>query len=121
MNEEIINFELNNWFAGRDYPMAEPFLSWMKNDFRIVFRNEDWVKANELVVVYFPLDMSQNFLISAKRSWVEANCPELLTKFTSFIRKPDADGISYSYYGPEFLEYSVENIGIHEIDDPEEY
>ena len=63
MNEEIINFELNNWFAGRDYPMAEPFLSWMKNDLRIVFRNEDWVKANELVVVYFPLDIiRKNYL-----------------------------------------------------------
>ena len=25
--EEIIYFELDNWFCGRDYPNAEPFTS----------------------------------------------------------------------------------------------
>ena len=39
---DIVYFELNNWFAGRDYPDAEPFLSWMEcnkeNKYYIQFR-----------------------------------------------------------------------------------
>ena len=41
---EVVYFELNNWFSGRDYPDAEPFLSWMEcnkeNKYYIQFRDE---------------------------------------------------------------------------------
>jgi hypothetical protein len=32
---EIIYFELNNWFRGTDYLNSEPFVSWMQNDLNI--------------------------------------------------------------------------------------
>ena len=31
---KVIYFELNNWSRGRDYPDAEPFVSWMVNDLK---------------------------------------------------------------------------------------
>ena len=40
--EEIVYFELDNWFRGRDYPNAEPFISWMHDDLNIRFRNDIW-------------------------------------------------------------------------------
>ena len=52
---EVVYFELNNWFSGRDYPDAEPFLSWMEcnkeNKYYIQFRDESWIEENRLVVV----------------------------------------------------------------------
>ena len=41
---DIVYFELNNWFSGRDYPNAEPFLSWMEDDLNQKFRDEEWIK-----------------------------------------------------------------------------
>jgi hypothetical protein len=38
--EEIIYFELDNWFGGRDYPDTEPFNSWMDDDLNLAFANE---------------------------------------------------------------------------------
>lgn len=29
--EEIVYFEINNWFAGRDYPNDEIFYKWIKD------------------------------------------------------------------------------------------
>ena len=29
-NEEVVYFEVNNWFSGRDFPDCEPFLTWMR-------------------------------------------------------------------------------------------
>ena len=46
--EDIVYFELNNWFSGRDFPSDEPFISWMSNDLKIPFRNENWVKEIKL-------------------------------------------------------------------------
>lgn len=114
--KNIIYFELNNWFAGRDYPAKEPFLSWMRDDLNIKFRNNDWVKENKLCVVFDFIDMSQNFCITATREWVEQNCPDLLTEFTEFLREPDEDGYVYGQFGHEFLEYTEENIGIEEVE-----
>lgn len=37
---DIVYFELNNWFRGRDYPNDEPFVSWMSNDLQLKFNNE---------------------------------------------------------------------------------
>ena len=110
--KEIVYFELNNWFSGVDYPAAEPFISWMRDDLNIKFRNEEWVKENKLCVVESLVDMSSNYCITATKDWVEKNCPELLTKYTEFLREPDEDGYVYGRFGHEFLEYKEENIGI---------
>lgn len=136
MSEEIIYFELNNWFTGRDYPNAEPFTTWMGRDEALYFACERWVKENKLCVTIGIVDMSTNFCIAAPRSWVEANCPKLLTdeecgsysivnyynpekgerveesryssnKYSNFLR-PDR----FSHFGVPFPEYSEENIGI---------
>ena len=118
---EVIYFELNNWFSGRDYPDAEPFLSWMGDDLNIKFRNRHWVKKNKLVVVESLVDMSSNYCITATKEWVEKNCPELLTKYTQFIRgTEDYDELPEGRFGCPFLEYEENNIGIHLADEIED-
>lgn len=74
--QEIIRFEINNWFSGRDFPPAEPFKTWVRNS---QFSNNDWCKENKLVVMYGPIDMSENWLVSAPKEWIEKNCPQLLS------------------------------------------
>ena len=113
---EIVYFELNNWSAGRDYPNNEPFISWMCDDLNIKFNNEEWVKENKLCVVFDIVDMSFNFCITATKEWVEENCPDLLTKYTEFLRTPDKYGDIEGRFGHEFLEYNEDNFGIHEVD-----
>jgi len=49
--EEIVYFELNNWFCGRDYPEDEPFIRWLENDCNQQFMDKDWVKENKLCVL----------------------------------------------------------------------
>lgn len=110
--KDIVYFELNNWFLGQDYPDAEPFITWMK-DTILQFRNTEWVKENKLCVVDGNVDMSVNFCITATKEWVENNCPELLTRYTQFIRTPDEDGEVYGRFGAPFKEYTEENIGIY--------
>ena len=126
----VVYFELNNWFSGRDYPEGEPYETWM-NDF--YFDNEEWVKENKLCVVAGFIDMSRNYCISAPREWVEKNCPSLLSdgefesvvirgpeaevitskhRYSDFLREPDEDGDVYGRFGWKFLEYEEENIGI---------
>ena len=134
----IVYFELNNWFAGRDYPDAEPFLSWMRDDLNQTFRDEEWVKENKLCVVFTPIDMSQNYCITATKDWVLKNCPDLLSdkeydvtvdvgslsgwekvvehySFKQFLRFPDKYGDVYSKFGMEFLPYEEENFGVTTI------
>jgi len=113
---EVVYFELNNWFAGRDYPNDEPFLSWMRNDLRIKFRDEKWVKDNKLCVVMDFVDMSQNFCITATKEWVENNCQSLLTTYTEYLRFPDEYGDVQGRFGHWFLEYEESNFGITEVD-----
>ena len=134
--EDIIYFELNNWFAGRDYPNADPFKKWIAE---YQFTKEQWVKDNGLVVVCGPYDMSINYCISAPRKWVEENCPDLLSDKSTFVtmhyhqathNPPDwevNEEFSYKDYvretkdgelpesrlGMPFMEYSEENIGVH--------
>lgn len=113
----IVYFELNNWFSGRDFPNAEPFISWMRNDLNIPFRNDEWAKENELCIVACNVDMSQNFCVTATKRWVEENCPDLLTKYKEFLRYPDKYGDVYGRFGYEFLTYEEENIGVTWIDE----
>lgn len=124
MVDNIIYFEVNNWFAGRDYPDCEPFLTWMR-DLGSPFRNEDWCKEQKICVVYEFIDMSQNFKVTATRDWVERNCPCLLEdKYKSFIHiledEYDEDETEYfethRYGNGPFLKYCEENFGVHEYD-----
>ena len=117
---DIVYFELNNWFSGRDYPNAEPFLSWMKDDLNQKFRDEEWIKENKLVVVESLVDMSMNFCITATKEWVEENCYELLSTYENFVRKPeDGEDVPYGRFGCPFLEYEEENTGYHYADEIE--
>ena len=117
---DIVYFELNNWFSGRDYPNAEPFLSWMRDDLNQKFRDEEWIKENKLVVVESLVDMSMNFCITATKEWVEENCHELLSTYKNFVRKPEDDeDVPYGRFGCPFLEYKEENIGYHYADEVE--
>lgn len=113
--EEIVYFELNNWCPGRDYPIEEPFITWMSFPIKF-FANDEWVKFNKLVVVQRFVDMSVNFCVSATKSWVENNCPTLLTKHTKFLRQRNRYGDVDGNFA-EFMEYCDENIGIHELED----
>lgn len=137
--EEIVYFEINNWFAGRDYPNDEIFYKWIK-DYQ--FRDNEWCKQNKLCVMCGAIDMSMNYCVAAPKSWVEKNCPKLLTdeeyeykiitsgldketgkvketvkthkkKYSDFICQPDEDGYAYGHIsGWEFPEYKEENFGV---------
>lgn len=144
---DIIYFELNDWFSGRDYPPEEPFVSWIKNG---QFTNDVWCKENKLCVVAGNVDMSRNWCIAAPKNWIIANCPKLLSngqftyksiqsywdasqarmvddvlihvrKYADFLRYQDKDGNVYGRFGWLFQEYSEENFGVKFwIDDDEE-
>lgn len=117
---EVVYFELNNWCRGRDYPDAEPFVTWMSNDFKQKFRNEDWIKENKLVVVKSLVDMSINYCITSTKEWVEENCPELLSIYKEFVRQVDEDNeVPYGRFGCPFLEYEEDNIGYHYAEEVE--
>lgn len=114
MEQDVVYFELNNWFAGRDYPDAQPFLMWMNECVPIKFLQQGWVERNKLVVSVTYIDMSVNFCITAPREWVKENCPELLTKYSQFIVTPDEEGYVESRFaeeGARFFDYTKENIG----------
>ena len=133
---DVVYFELNNWFSGRDYPNTEPFITWCGYDSNLYFDNIDWIKENKLVVIGSIVDMSCNWCITAPKQWVLDNCPDLLSNktfdftvitykdgkniersnsnsYSSFLRYPDEDGDVYGRFGTKFLEYSEENIGFH--------
>ena len=108
--KDIVYFELNNWFACEDYPDAEPFLSWLRDDTNQTFRNEKWVKENKLCVVFTPIDMSQNYCITATKEWVLKNCPDLLsdkeydTKFIIYSKEGNKEQIEH-YSFKQFLRF----------------
>ena len=110
--EEIVYFELNNWFCGRHYPDVEPFITWMGDDLNLAFNSEEWVKQNELCVVITQIDMSLNFCVTSTKKWVEENCPTLLKEDNRFLRSPDKHGCVDGSFGTCFLDYNKEKIGI---------
>lgn len=134
--EELIHFELNNWFSGRDYPNEEPFIGWIKED---KFSDTEWCKQNKLVVLAGYVDMSKNWCITATKEWVKLNCPKLLevhsctytiltrtyksgksvdiaTEYScnmaDFLRHPDEDGEVYGRFDWHFPDYSSDNYGV---------
>lgn len=144
MNEEVIYFSVNNWFSGQDYPPTDNFRKWLGDDFNQTFCYDEWAKENKLCIYHGYLDMSHNYTIAAPRSWVEKNCPELLTdeeytykmcycgkdgdryeeikkKYSDFVDHPDEDGYVEDHrFGWPYLEYKEENFGSHWYEDPDE-
>lgn len=120
--DKVIYFELNNWMSGDDYPDAEPFISWMDDTYdkdagsSWIRDPEDfanWCRDNELCVVYSLIDMSCNYCVSAKERWIKENCPELLTKYTEFIRElKDGQVTPYGRFGGHFKLYDKNNFGL---------
>lgn len=133
--EEIVYFEINNWFCGRDYPKDEIFQKWIV-DYQ--FRDNDWCKENKLVVLCGNVDMSISYCVAAPKTWVLENCPKLLSdeeyeyqtviwrgkgneeiqthikKYSDFLCHPDEDGDVYGWIdGWQFPEYCEENFGVH--------
>ena len=137
---EVVYFELNNWFPGRDYPDAEPFVTWCGNDFNLCFNDVDFVIKNKLCVVRQRIDMSVNWCVTEPKSFVLENCPKLLSdetystlfvrsgkdgekkyveefSYNQFLRCPDDDGDVYGKFNTLFLPWSEENIGITYLED----
>lgn len=116
--DDVVYFEVNNWFCGRDYPDDDPFHVWMKDD-NIYnhtapgLTNLQYVKENHIVVLACRLDMSMNFCVSAPLLWVQENCPcLLLEKNAKFIRYPGTDGQVYGKYEHRFLPCDQNHWGI---------
>lgn len=130
--EEIVYFELNNWFGGRDYPTCEPISTWVSEG---KFNNETWCAENKLCVRAGAIDMSQNWCIAAPIEWIEKNFPKILTdeeytyyilsyfagatkkvkhrkKYSDFRRYPDENGDVVGRFGWSFPEYAEDNIGV---------
>lgn len=95
--EDLVCFEVNNWTPGEDYPLCEPFISWMGNDLNLKFGDEDWCKKNRICVKGSAVDMSVSFQVTATREWVEQNCAcLLLPEYTEFV---------YTYPEPYFSDW----------------
>lgn len=122
--EKIIYFELNHWTPDSGYPDVEPFKSWMSDYYKTKEEEEkSWVNTakilNEkfekegLAVVLASIDMSLNYCVAARESWVKQNCPELLTKYTDYLRIPtDDDELPRGGFENHFVEWSEENCGL---------
>jgi hypothetical protein len=134
--EEIIYFEINDWFSGRDYPNDETFRKFVKDQ---LFSNDQYCKEHRICVKFGNVDMSINWCVAAPKSWVMENCPQLLSdkqytyktifshydkdinewvsteneytkKYSDFICNPDENGDVYGYVnGWLFPKYCEEN------------
>ena len=132
VSEELVYFELNNWFEGRDYPADERFSLWVSTN---QFSKNGWCKENKLCVLCGNIDMSLNWCITAPKQWVKDNCPKLLSEetytyvvisyykgehtenkqqgsYSQFLRYPDEYGMVFGRFGWRFLEYMPENYGV---------
>lgn len=112
--EEILYIELNNWQEDVDFPKNDKFNKWI-DETNCQFEDDKWAKDNNLCICFYFYDMSKNYLISAPKSWVIENCPEILNKYSKFLRYSNEDGDIYvknrQSENTKFLPYSVENFG----------
>ena len=129
---DVVYFELNNWFSGRDYPKDGILAQYVESH---QFSNDYWCKENKLCVLSGNVDMSTNWCISATYEWVVANCPELLSDkkykysiisyykweettneyekaYSDFVRHEDEYGDVEGQFGWTFLQYDPENFGV---------
>lgn len=91
---DVIYFSVRNNILGEDYPITLNFINWLAYNNQY-FLNDEWTRENKLCVYAGSIGTSLNYNISAPKSWVEKNCPELFTDD------------EYSYYG----EVYIKNIG----------
>lgn len=116
--DKIIYVELNNWFAGRDYPNIFPVSKWMDDNSicnEKYLLDPKWVCRNEIVVAVEIIDQSFNFCISAPESFWDDKCPEIFN-YTQFIYPLQQGELPEGQWGSVFLPYTKENIGIHYFD-----
>lgn len=134
---DVIYFELNNWFSGRDYPPDGNLSTWVENG---QFNNDEWCKENKLCVLSGLIDMSENWCITAPKDWVLSWCPEILrdseysyvilrhsingterieyrAKYSDFVREADKSGHVWGRFGWPFLDYEEYNFGSHYYSD----
>ncbi len=139
MKDNIVYFELNNWFAGENYPNAEPFTTWCADE-HLYFLDEDFVKKNKLCVAADIIDMSVNFCITAPKEFVLEHCPKLLSDevtiveseyiengktttlrkeypYSNYLCYPNEKDIVEGQWGTKFLKWSPENIGVHYMEE----
>lgn len=77
----------------------------------ISFCDEEWCREQGICVESEVADMSINYCVTAKREWVEKNCPEILG--SGFIREPkNGEKLPQAHIAGYFLEYKPENIGV---------
>lgn len=110
---DVVYFEVNNWFSGRDYPCTPTFCKWMREEINPHHLSDDsWCKENKICVYIQYVDMSINYTVSAKKEWVLENCPELFTiDNQKFLRWPEHElELPEARFGI-FREYSEENYG----------
>lgn len=127
---DIIYFELNHW-SPEYYPDEEPFNSWMCDYYETIEDEKNswirgsedmdkWYKDNKVCAVISTIDMSVNFCVTALKSWVEKNCPNILN-YPQFLRNPDEDGEVRGRFGGHFVEWSEENCGLWYDTEKEDY
>ena len=137
---EVVYFELNNWFCGRDYPVGGNLKTWVENG---QFNNDAWCRENKICVQAGVIDMSENWCITASHDWVKENCPELLSgenfeyiictyscgghtektyigNYSQFLCHEDVYGDVWGRFGWPFLEYAEENFGSHYYEEDDE-
>jgi len=140
MSESIVYFELNNWFAGRDYPPDGKLSTWVEAG---TFNNDRWCKENKICVRAGIIDMSENWCITAPKDWVMKWCPEIIEggdytytvhvysnkrhyekeefgNYSDFLRFKDEYGDVWGRFGWPFLEYSEDNFGSQHYSEDEE-
>ncbi len=130
---DIVYFSINDWFQGLDYPPDEIFAKWV--GLNSPLSDGAWCKEHKICVKHGCIDMSQNWCVSAPRSFVEEYCPKLLTdeeytyetllhtkgetilninknRYSNFVYTPDKYGDIEDRFGWAFLEYNEDNFGV---------
>lgn len=75
MMKDVIYFELNNWFLGRDYPKDGILKDLVESH---QFSDDVWCRENKLCVLRGNVDMSINWCITAPREWAEKTVQNFL-------------------------------------------
>ena len=110
--QEIIYFEINNWFCGRDYPPIEPFKTWVHTN---RFSNDAWCKENKLVVMTGPIDIIMHTnKETGKREDIEEKHTKKFSDFLCFPDEGDEPGEIHGHIADDWWcpEYCEANFGV---------